>query len=231
MTELSKRVQVLIAILFAATLVIAGCGGDQASTTTDQPATTATTAEPAAATQPATMAPANPSAPEGSAEYVGITAGQADASGMAGSFNLTEANENIKAWNVVGFKYAKKADGSYSPAEHPDITNWDQWAGIIKSRNIQPLIDSIPDGYMLEIRGHADKTGPEQAVGNKRGNQSLSQERAMGIAQALARNQVDFKGKVFYSGVGSSQNVPDADMLPNGRSRLNRRVTFHIVPR
>jgi hypothetical protein len=244
MTELSKRVQMLLAILFAATLIVAGCGGgDEGSTAEDPNAASATTTDAGAAANGAaatsggaTLQPVNENALVGSADYYGVVAGGAEATGMVGNFDMDTVNQNIKQWNIEGFSYAKQG-GQYAAADNPAINEaggWDAWGQAMAgdANNIQAFIDSIPDGYLLEIRGHADKTGPEQPVGNKPGNIAFSYERGCGVMAALNdRAQVNFRGKVFCSGVGSSQNVPDPDMLPNGRSSKNRRVTWHVVPR
>jgi len=238
MTEISKRVQLLIALLFALSLVLAGCGGGDSEA--DASENTATTDDAAAADDSAeaaaTEAPeGDPSAPAGSAAALGVTAGQDDASGTVGGQDLTARNEAVKKWNVYGFKYAKKADGTYSAAEHNDISDWDGWVNGLPASDVATLLGAIPDGYYLEVRGHSDKSGPAEAMGSKPGNYALSLQRGQGVAMALCSNDQirqyceGTTQKLFYSGVGSDQHIPDDAELPNGRSRKNRRVTFHIV--
>jgi hypothetical protein len=133
-----------------------------------------------------------------------------------GTFSLSATNAQLAYYPVTGFAYKSTIIPSDS---------WAQWA-----KNAEPIvkgiIDKIPDGYVLQVTGHADSSGPEQPVGNKPGNIVISKDRAVAVYEALRQDGVK-SSKMITKGVGSSQPILGVDT----RSGKQRRVTFTIVPK
>ena len=131
-----------------------------------------------------------------------------------GTFSLSASNSQLARYPMSGFAY-KKWD---MPTQQ-----WDWWA-----KNAEPIvrgiINKMPDGYVLEVRGHADSRGPENPEGSKPGNIYISTERAKTVYDALERAGVK-SSKMTVRGVGSSEPIPGIDP----KSGPQRRVTFSIV--
>ncbi len=127
-------------------------------------------------------------------------------------------NKELAKYPVEGFDYK---------GANPSTADWDA-----KAKQMLPyvktLITNMPKGYVIEVRGHTDASGPEQPVGNKKGNIWWSEQRANGVKDALVRQGIPAE-KLVARGVGSSELIPDAATTKTGRSKLNRRVTFHVV--
>jgi hypothetical protein len=102
---------------------------------------------------------------------------------------------------------------------------------------IQCITEHLPEGYVLVIKGHANKTGPEEDVEmfmekeNKPlkvlGNFSYSDGRAGAIMSELAREIPE--DKVLFYGVGSREPRNDLPVAPEDDS--NRRITFKVDKR
>ncbi|MBP7736493.1 MAG: OmpA family protein [Spirochaetes bacterium] len=128
---------------------------------------------------------------------------------------VTGSNEQLAKYPVAGF--------AYKSATVPE-RQWKTWARVA-SPAVKDILGKIPDGYVLEVRGHADASGPEKQEGDKPGNMNISRDRAKAVVKALASEGIESR-KITYKGVGSSE--PLTGYAP--RSGQQRRVTFSIVP-
>jgi hypothetical protein len=124
------------------------------------------------------------------------------------------SNTQLTKVPVDGFEYK----GTTVPAQ-----KWDKWAAV-SAPVIKKIVDEMPDGYVLQIKGHTDARGPEEPQGDKPGNIAISRDRAKAVLDSLARQGITSK-KMTHTGVGSSELKPGA--AP--RSPEQRRVTFSIV--
>jgi hypothetical protein len=89
---------------------------------------------------------------------------------------------------------------------------------------IKEAFDKLPPEYSLEVYGHADATGPEEAEGNKKGNMYYSKIRAEAVKEALVKQGLP-ADRIVTTGVGSSQPVSGYDE----DDEINRRVTFQVI--
>ncbi|EQA35661.1 OmpA family protein [Leptospira inadai serovar Lyme str. 10] len=135
--------------------------------------------------------------------------------GIANTFN-----EKLKDFRYPdgitrpGFSY-KKADVSAG--------DFSEWAKV----NIAVLKDAIsklPDSWALEITGHTDQVGPEEAEGDKKGNVYYGDIRAKAVKQALVKQGLP-ANRIVTKSVGSSSPVSGLD----AKDPKNRRVTFSFV--
>lgn len=127
---------------------------------------------------------------------------------------LASNNARLVKIPVDGFKYK----GTEVPAK-----KWNKWAAD-NATVIKKVIDEIPEGYVLEVKGHTDARGPEEPDGEKPGNIRISQDRADTVMRAL-KNQGVPADKMTTTGVGSSELKPG--VAP--KSPEQRRVTFTII--
>ncbi len=125
-------------------------------------------------------------------------------------------NKQLARASLDGFGYKS----SKMPA-----TQWDSWAKTT-APVVKEILNKIPDGYVLQVTGHADGSGPEQPEGNKPGNLKISKDRAYAVYSALKKAGID-SPKMTYKGVGSSELISGAD----DRAAEQRRVTFKVVPK
>ena len=123
------------------------------------------------------------------------------------------ANSELARVSIGGFGYKS----STVPAN--TWTSWNQTGMPVVRR----IVAEVPDGYVLQITGHADASGPELPTGNKPGNVRISSDRARNVYNNLTRN-LD-SPKFTHRGVGSSQPIDGVD----GRDSAQRRVSFRIV--
>ncbi len=128
---------------------------------------------------------------------------------------VSAQNQQLEKYPVKGF--------AYKSSKMPE-QKWDKWADVA-TPVVKEIINKLPDGYVLQVTGHADAIGPEQPTGNKPGNIKISKDRAQTVYNALTRKGVD-SDKLTYEGVGSSEPIPGT----NPRAAENRRVTFKVVP-
>lgn len=133
---------------------------------------------------------------------------------------LEEINITLKEYRYPdgvrrrGFSY-KKAD-----VTREDFNLWAK-----ENINfIKEAIDKLPADYVLQIKGHADSTGPEEAEGSKKGNNYYSQIRAEAVKDALVQQGLD-ASRITTVGVGSSEPVGGYDE----EDEVNRRTTFQVV--
>lgn len=124
------------------------------------------------------------------------------------------ANSELSNHSVTGFAY-KRSDLS--------MNNWNSWAQ--KSAPvISRILTELPGGYVLQVTGHTDASGPETQEGRKPGNIKLSEDRAKTVHDSLVKNKLD-SPKLTRKGVGSSQPIDAVD----SRDAKQRRVSFRIV--
>jgi outer membrane protein OmpA-like peptidoglycan-associated protein len=129
---------------------------------------------------------------------------------------ISTSNDQLSRYPVSGFAYKS----SKIPTQE-----WDKWAKVAEPV-VRRILDKVPDGYVMEIRGHTDSSGPEMAEDSKPGNEAISTNRAKAVYDALIRAGVS-KSKLTYRGVASTEMIPGV----NPRSGAQRRVTFVIVPK
>lgn len=133
-------------------------------------------------------------------------------------FDLEAANKELAKYPVSGFDY-KGSD--------PSKADFDKKAEEMLPY-VKTLVKNMPEGFVIEVRGHSDRSGPEEPVGKKPGNIKLSEDRARAIIAALIKKGIA-EDKMVARGVGSSEAEEDPAESKTGRSKMNRRVTFHVI--
>lgn len=113
-----------------------------------------------------------------------------------------------------GFSY-KKADVNAG-----DFSEWSK----VNAPVIKEGLGKLPDSFALEITGHTDAVGPEQAEGDKKGNIFYSELRANAVKQALIKQGIP-ANRITTKGAGSSEPVSGLD----AKDAKNRRVTFRFA--
>ena len=140
---------------------------------------------------------------------------QPDTVGAASAF-VSASNDQLAKFPVSGFGYKS----STVPAQ-----SWDKWAKVA-APVIKGIVDKLPEGYVLEVRGHTDGRGPEDPEGDKPGNLKISKDRANAVVNSLAKQGIS-STKITARGVGSSETLAGTDANSAGQ----RRVTFVVVPK
>ncbi|MBN2159082.1 MAG: OmpA family protein [Spirochaetes bacterium] len=136
--------------------------------------------------------------------------------GDAGNAVVSASNAQLAKYPVTGFAYKSSTI---------EPMNWNKWAKVA-APIVSSILDKLPDGYVMECRGHADSRGPEDPEGDKPGNLKISRDRAKAVYNALAGQGLK-TNKITYRGVGSSQPLAGyATTAPQ-----QRRVSFVIVPK
>jgi outer membrane protein OmpA-like peptidoglycan-associated protein len=128
--------------------------------------------------------------------------------------DISSQNEQLTNYSIGGFGYK---------SSELDSTKWDAWAQKA-APIVKEIIDKLPEGYILQVTGHADASGPEEPEGDKPGNIKLSADRAKAVFDALKKAGID-SPKIKYKGLGSSELLNTYDPRAAGQ----RRVTFKIV--
>jgi outer membrane protein OmpA-like peptidoglycan-associated protein len=77
---------------------------------------------------------------------------------------------------------------------------------------------------VLEVRGHADASGPEHQEGDKPGNMNISRDRANSVIKFLESAGI-LMSNITYKGLGLSELIHNIGR----RSGQQRRVPFFIV--
>ena len=129
--------------------------------------------------------------------------------------DISSQNEQLASYPLDGFAYK---------SSKLNQEKWNRWAEQTAPL-VQEILEKIPDGYLLQVTGHADASGPEEPVGDKPGNIKISTDRAKTVYDALLNANIS-SPKLTYKGVGSDELLPDYDP----RAGEQRRVTFKIVP-
>lgn len=129
---------------------------------------------------------------------------------------VSASNTQLSKYPVAGFAYKSS---KVPPQE------WDRWAKVAAPA-VKEIVEKLPDGYMLELRGHTDARGPEQAENTKPGNSKISADRAKAVYDSLGKAGIK-SDKITYRGVGSAEPLKDID----AQDARQRRVTFLIVPK
>ncbi|PKL40576.1 MAG: hypothetical protein CVV44_02945 [Spirochaetae bacterium HGW-Spirochaetae-1] len=125
------------------------------------------------------------------------------------------SNKQLEKIPVEGFQYK----GTEVPAQ-----KWDKWAKM-SAPVVKKIISELPEGYVLQVKGHTDARGPEDPEGDKPGNIKISTDRAKAVQESLRRQGIS-SPKLTYKGVGSSELKAGIDPKSAGQ----RRVTFAVVP-
>ena len=129
---------------------------------------------------------------------------------------VSALNKTLEKVSIGGFAYKSSAIPSWE---------YDTWAKV-STPLVQQTLTQVPEGYVLQVTGHADSSGPEQAVGSKPGNIKLSTDRAKAVHTSLQKNGIT-SDKLTYKGVGSSQPLEGI----SGNDAKQRRVSFVVVPK
>lgn len=128
---------------------------------------------------------------------------------------VADTNAELAKIPVAGF--------GYKSAKLPS-TSWREWKQIGTSP-VKAALKDIPSGYVLQVTGHADASGPEEPTGPKPGNIRISTDRARTVYDALKSAGISSQ-RLIYKGTGATQLIDGVDP----RSPKQRRVTFEIVP-
>ena len=87
------------------------------------------------------------------------------------------------------------------------------------------VISALEEGYVLEIVGHTDSSGPREAQSDgRKGNVWYSTARAKAVYDALAESGID-PAKLSYAGVADDELLDVSDSTAD----YNRRVSFRVV--
>lgn len=89
---------------------------------------------------------------------------------------------------------------------------------------IKDAIAKLPPEYVVQVIGHADASGPEEAEGSKKGNNYYSEIRANAVKDALVKQGIP-ADKLVTKALGSSNPISGFEE----KDQINRRVTFQIV--
>ena len=128
--------------------------------------------------------------------------------------DLSSQNKQLSSYTIGGFAYK---------SSKLDTAKWDVWA-TKASPVVKEIISKLPEGYALQVTGHTDGSGPEEATGDKPGNIKISTDRAKTVYDALKRANIN-SPKITYKGVGSDELLSEFEP----KAAQQRRVTFKIV--
>jgi len=126
----------------------------------------------------------------------------------SGNIIVDQANEQLAKVPVIGFPPFTTT---------MPMTQFDQY-GENAATAAKAVIATMPDGYLLQIVGHANQHRTKSVAYTK----SLSVARAKYVYNYFVKKGVD-KSKLTYTGVGNDE--PDANLSHDN----NRRVTFKLV--
>jgi outer membrane protein OmpA-like peptidoglycan-associated protein len=133
---------------------------------------------------------------------------------------LDEINTALKDYRypdgarIRGFAY-KQAD-----IQKEDFNTWAK----DNVTYIKEALNKLPPEYSLQILGHADASGPEEAEGGKKGNGYYSQLRADAVKAALVKQGIP-DDRIVTKGSGSTAPISGFSET----DAINRRVTFQVV--
>lgn len=138
-----------------------------------------------------------------------------------GNMALEAAN---RALAELSYSPNREAGYGYKQTAFPAADQ--RYVGDTLKEPLQNALNQVGDGYVLQVTGHSDSTGPREAYAGKRGNVYYSTQRAKGVYDALVSAGLP-KERMTYKGIADDELLggsvdPDASE--------NRRVTFKIVP-
>jgi len=125
-----------------------------------------------------------------------------------GDFAVNAINRQVGGFSIDGFP-----GGSSKLSKNEDLENMKKIVDLVK-----PIIDQIPDGYVMQITGHAADY-PTKSL-----QASVSKGRAAKIYNELKKAGVP-ASKMTYKGVGISEPLEGYD----GKDAKQRRVSFKAV--
>jgi len=130
-------------------------------------------------------------------------------SGSGGDGMAIDAiNRQVKDFAIDGFP-----GGSSKLKKNEDLENMKKIVSLVK-----PIIDTIPDGYVMQITGHC------ASYNSKAAQKRVSTARAAKIYNELKKAGVSAK-KMSYKGVGINEPAEGYD----GKDARQRRVSFKAV--
>ncbi|MFN3604053.1 MAG: OmpA family protein [Leptonema sp. (in: bacteria)] len=134
------------------------------------------------------------------------------------SLNLFELGKDLS------FVYAPYGKGWAYKDVSLDKNDFNQWYSKNKVEFLK-VLDTVDVGIVLEVVGHTDESGPQEAQPElgKKGNLWYSQQRANQVCNALIQAGIS-KEKIRCVGVGESEHIPGIDPY----DQRQRRVTFRI---
>lgn len=125
-----------------------------------------------------------------------------------GDFAVKAINNQVSDFAIDGFP-----GGSSKLSKNEDLENMKKIVALVK-----PIIDKIPDGYVMQITGHAaDYDGKAKQM-------SVSKARAARVYTEL-KNAGVAASKMTYKGVGIDEPISGADL----KSVKQRSVSFKAV--
>ncbi len=127
---------------------------------------------------------------------------------------ISSQNQQLANHSIGGFAYK---------SSRLDTAKWDRWAEKA-APIVKEIVTKLPDGYVLQVTGHTDASGPEEPEGQKPGNIKISTDRAKTVYDALERAGIS-SSKITYKGIGSDELLNMYDR----KAGEQRRVTFKIV--
>lgn len=89
---------------------------------------------------------------------------------------------------------------------------------------IEQAARNLPPGYVIEITGHTDSTGPRNPSGDKPGNLAISENRARSVYRSLQSLGIP-EDRMVARGIADDEPVPGLE----SRDRRHRRVTFTVA--
>ena len=123
-----------------------------------------------------------------------------------------------------GLAYSPQGNGfSYKSVRAPKA-DFARWASKNKGK-IKKVIDSLEKGYVLEIVGHTDSSGPRNKTSNgRKGNIWYSTQRARSVYIALVSQGIS-RSRLRYKGIADDELLDSSEP----RGQINRRVSFRVV--
>ena len=124
------------------------------------------------------------------------------------NFAIDAINRQVSDFAIDGFP-----GGSSKLSKNEDLENMKKIVALVK-----PIIDKIPDGYVMQITGHAaDYDGKAKQM-------SVSKARAAKVYNEL-KNAGVAASKMTYKGVGIDEPISGADL----KDLKQRSVSFKAV--
>lgn len=148
-------------------------------------------------------------------EPVQPVAVKAPAPAVNGDAFVAGQNSQLEKVSVQGFARGKAAVPS---------REWDTWAESA-APVIKEILNSLPDGYALQVTGHTDSLGSEGVTRNVYiGNRNLSIRRAQAVVASLKKQGISSK-RILAAGAGSAE--PLEGVAPDDSRQ--RRVSFKLI--